>query len=582
MEACPYSSRASVKPSMFANRQEALRLFNDFLLALKNGYSAGFAIVGEKGYGKTSLLRKLSSLVPEDILSVKLFFDRNMSLEDFVFYLIDRLEIEHNAHVLLKKAILQKIRLFPRKVLTEGKITVNLTGFKLSVRDRAHTPLVALELALDKLYNSGTKCVLIQIDDAENLSEPILRLLRNIADRGRPTVGVVLAGEEEMLRNIIATHETFLRLFSGFIVKLQPFSLEDTIEALEKPLRGTGLRWNREAAMLIYKLSKGVPYNVILMAEEAFRYRREEVIFDTYVIQRSYVSSAKSMISDHTLIFTNNVRLTEEDQTKPLVDIGCELVGGNGLYKLKRVLGEGGFSRVYLAEERRTGREVVVKIVRFFGDGQDDLRVNAMKGQAKVLRTLSHENIIRYLDEIDLKDSYAIVTEYLPYPTLESLFHGNPATESTAVNLVTILAKAVHYLHSNGIIHGDIKPSDLISHPTRQIIMTDFGVAGLLFSGSSAGTITPGWSAPELIDTPQLTPSVDIYSIGAVLFFLLTGKKPTTYDSAKSLAALNPGVSDEIRRITQICMETDPKKRFSDISEVIFTLESIRSVRCLA
>ena len=228
-----------------------------------------------------------------------------------------------------------------------------------------------------------------------------------------------------------------------------------------------------------------------------------------------------------------------------------------------------------------TGTEVIVKAPRIAGDSQDAMRLAKLKVEAELLRGLDHPNIVRYLDHRNLDGGSFLVVEYVRGRSFKEAFLSRPADEEEGLRLLDQLLKALKYLHTRNIIHRDINPKNLLLTPDGRLIMIDFGAAKrgatqLASSGTLIGTT--GWSAPEQFTTGIVTPSCDLYSVGAVAFFLLTGIEPRLHMGAsgalmRSPRDVNPRVSPQLAHVVRVAMDPDPAQRYQTAEDLLLALQ---------
>lgn len=274
-----------------------------------------------------------------------------------------------------------------------------------------------------------------------------------------------------------------------------------------------------------------------------------------------------------------------------------------GQYKLCQRLGSGGMGEVYLAEHTLLRRPCAIKLIRpdRVGDPQNVVR---FMQEVQATATLSHPNTVQVFDYGHAEDgTFYYVMEYLPGLTLEQLVkdHG-PLPPERAIHFLRQICDALSEAHSIGLIHRDIKPSNVIicqrggRHDTAKLL--DFGLAvplRMATGGESRndGVVvagTPAYMSPEQSSGQEvLDVRSDIYSIGAVAYFLLTGQAPFGgRPVAKMLAAHigeipvplshhRPDVSVDLETLVLRCLAKKPADRFSDVRSLQDTLTSCAS-----
>src|SRR2546430_1229101 len=203
----------------------------------------------------------------------------------------------------------------------------------------------------------------------------------------------------------------------------------------------------------------------------------------------------------------------------------------DGRYRILRKLGTGGMANVYLAEDEVLGRRVAIKILNDRHAG-DDQFVERFRREAKNAASLSHPNIVSIYDRGEAEGTYYIAMEYLDGRTLKELIvTRGPTPVPVAIDYTRQILAALSFAHRNGIVHRDIKPHNVLVGPDGRLKVTDFGIAR---SGASqmteAGSIigTAQYLSPEQARGAPVDPRSDLYSLGVVLYELLTGQVPVT------------------------------------------------------
>src|SRR5258708_4191567 len=220
-----------------------------------------------------------------------------------------------------------------------------------------------------------------------------------------------------------------------------------------------------------------------------------------------------------------------------------------GRYRLGATLGAGGFSSVYRAwDTRESGREVAIKQINLQGLSAEETieATNTFNREVTLLSALSHPQVPRIYDHFSDQDHWYLILEYIAGQTLESFLatrraQGNPLQLAEILAIAEQLCTVLEHLHSHqpSIIFRDLKPSNIIRTPSGKLCLIDFGIARRFTPGQSRDTQplgSPGYAAPEQYGRAQTTPQPDIYSLGALLHFLLSGLDPA--DSPLVLPAL--------------------------------------------
>jgi len=263
-------------------------------------------------------------------------------------------------------------------------------------------------------------------------------------------------------------------------------------------------------------------------------------------------------------------------------------------YELEEVVGTGGMSSVYRAHDRLLERDVALKVLhdQF---GEDGEHVERFRHEARVVAALSHPNIVTVIDRGEQNGRQFIVFEYVAGENLKSLIQREaPLSEDEAVELGLQIARALAFAHEHGLCHRDVKPQNVLLADGSEAKVTDFGIArsldvrdGITQTGTVLGT--SDYIAPEQARGSRATVQTDIYSLGVVLYELLTGELPFRgenfvavamrhiNDPVPSVRALRPDVSPRLDAAIQRAMAKEPRQRFGSMDEFAAELEA-----CLA
>jgi eukaryotic-like serine/threonine-protein kinase len=211
----------------------------------------------------------------------------------------------------------------------------------------------------------------------------------------------------------------------------------------------------------------------------------------------------------------------------------------DGRYRIVRKLGAGGMADVYLAEDQELGRRVAIKILND-RHAADDSFIERFRREAKNAAGLSHPNIVSIYDRGRAEDTYYIAMEYLDGRSLKELIVGRgPAPVKVAIDYTRQILAAVGFAHRHGIVHRDIKPHNVLVGAEGRLKVTDFGIAR---SGASqmteVGSIigTAQYLSPEQARGAPVDQTSDLYSVGVVLYEMLTGQVPFTGDTPLEIA----------------------------------------------
>jgi eukaryotic-like serine/threonine-protein kinase len=266
-----------------------------------------------------------------------------------------------------------------------------------------------------------------------------------------------------------------------------------------------------------------------------------------------------------------------------------ELIAGR--YELEELVGTGGMSSVYRAHDRLLERDVALKVLHEQFTADDDY-VERFRREARSVAQLSHPNIVTVIDRGEQDGRQFIVFEYVDGENLKTLVEREgPLPEREAVGLTLQVARALGFAHENGLIHRDVKPQNVLLNGDGQAKVTDFGIArslevhgGLTQTGTVLGT--SDYIAPEQARGARVDAQSDVYSLGAVLYELLTGEVPFPGDNfvavamrhinepAPSVRERRPDVSPRLDAAIRRAMAKDPRDRFGSMDELCRELEA--------
>jgi len=266
----------------------------------------------------------------------------------------------------------------------------------------------------------------------------------------------------------------------------------------------------------------------------------------------------------------------------------------DGRYRIVRRLGSGGMANVYLAEDQELGRRVAIKILndRHAGDEQF---VERFRREAKNAAGLSHPNIVSIYDRGEEMDGrYYIAMEYLDGRSLKELIVARgPAPIPIAIDYARQILAALRFAHRNGVIHRDIKPHNILVDTEGRVKVTDFGIARAEQAGAQqmteAGSIigTAQYLSPEQARGTQVDKTSDLYSLGIVLYELLTGTVPFNGETPVEIAMKHLSAAPEppsakrdevphaLDMVVLRALAKDPRDRYQSAEEMDADLERV-------
>lgn len=256
----------------------------------------------------------------------------------------------------------------------------------------------------------------------------------------------------------------------------------------------------------------------------------------------------------------------------------------SGRYKILDMVGGGGMANVYLAHDMILDRDVAVKILRLdFANDEEFIR--RFHREAQSATSLVHPNIVNIYDVGEENDIYYIVMEYVEGQTLKQYIQKNsPLDVDEALGIMKQLTSAISHAHHNHIVHRDIKPHNILVDNKGTVKITDFGIAMALSATSITQTNSVMGSvhylSPEQARGGMANKKSDIYSLGIVMFELLTGRLPFSGESAVSIALKhlqsetpsvrrwNPNIPQSVENIVLKATAKDPFHRYNSVDEM--------------
>jgi beta-lactam-binding protein with PASTA domain/predicted Ser/Thr protein kinase len=265
----------------------------------------------------------------------------------------------------------------------------------------------------------------------------------------------------------------------------------------------------------------------------------------------------------------------------------------DGRYRVLSRLGAGGMADVFLAEDQQLGRKVALKLLhrRF---AEDPGFVERFRREAQAAAGLQHPNVVGVYDRGAYDGTYYIAMEYLPGRSLKQLIRQEaPLDPVRAIDLTIQILKAARFAHRRGIIHRDLKPHNVIVDDSDQAKVTDFGIAragasDMTETGSIMGTAQ--YLSPEQAQGHAVSAASDLYSVGVVLYEMLTGRVPFDAEAAVTIALkhvsetptaptlVNPTVPPELEWVVMWALNKNPADRPTDADQFINALERAREM----
>ena len=265
----------------------------------------------------------------------------------------------------------------------------------------------------------------------------------------------------------------------------------------------------------------------------------------------------------------------------------------DGRYLIQSLVGVGGMANVYRGVDEKNGNAIAVKVLKEeFLDNEELVR--RFKNESKAISILDHPNIVKVYDVSVTDRLQYIVMEYVNGITLKEYLkqRGGALTWKETVHFATQVLRALQHAHSKGIIHRDVKPQNIMLLADGSIKMMDFGIAR--FSRAQSQTVSDKaigsvhYISPEQAKGDRTDARTDIYSVGVMLYEMLSGRLPfdgdgavsiaimQISDKAKPLAQVAPNVPQGLCQITEKAMEKDPDKRYQSAKEMLEAIEEFK------
>ncbi len=261
-------------------------------------------------------------------------------------------------------------------------------------------------------------------------------------------------------------------------------------------------------------------------------------------------------------------------------------------YRIEYLLGSGGMADVYCATDLQLDREVAIKLLyrRF---AQDAEFVERFRREASAAAGLQHQHVVSVYDRGQWDGTYYIVMEYLQGRTLKAIINEYGAIDSDwSIEMTEQILRAARFAHRRKVIHRDFKPHNVIVDDDGLATVTDFGIAragasDMTQTGSIMGTAQ--YLSPEQAQGHSVSEQSDLYSIGVILYEMVTGQVPFDGESAVTIALkhvseaptppcqINPAISPQLQAVIMRALAKDPAQRFATADEFIDALERARS-----
>ncbi len=262
-----------------------------------------------------------------------------------------------------------------------------------------------------------------------------------------------------------------------------------------------------------------------------------------------------------------------------------------GRYQIIEEIGKGGMGKVYKAQDKKIKETVALKLIKP-EIASDKKTIERFSNEMKFARKVSHRNVCRMYDLGEEKGSHFITMEYVPGEDLKGMIRMmGQLGAGKAISIAKQVCEGLEEAHRLGVVHRDLKPSNIMIDKDGNARIMDFGIARSLESKgiTGAGVMigTPEYMSPEQVEGKEIDQRTDIYSLGVVLYEMLTGRVPFEGDTALTIAVkhkteapqdpreFNTQLSDDLSRVILKCLEKDKNKRYQSAGELLSQLNNL-------
>lgn len=271
------------------------------------------------------------------------------------------------------------------------------------------------------------------------------------------------------------------------------------------------------------------------------------------------------------------------------MELASDLTGKTlGQYKLEQMIGEGGLATVYKAYQTNLERWVAVKVLRH----RDKELLTRFEQEAKAVAKLRHRNILTVYEYGVAQDWPYIAMQLVEEGTLANHLYGQPFDSSQVVLFTIPIALALHHAHQHGLIHRDVKPSNILMPQPDWPLLADFGLVKVKnlaesITDSDVTLGTPAYMPPEQAEAREVDGRADMYSLGVVMFEMMTGRLPFTHTSPNQLMwahisatppsprSLNPACPPDLEEIILTTLQKSPDDRYPDLEQMAQALTNL-------
>jgi serine/threonine protein kinase/cytochrome c-type biogenesis protein CcmH/NrfG len=262
-----------------------------------------------------------------------------------------------------------------------------------------------------------------------------------------------------------------------------------------------------------------------------------------------------------------------------------------GRYQIIEELGKGGMGKVYKVQDTKIEEKIALKLIKP-EIARDKKTIERFRNELKLARKIRHKNICQMFDLGEERGTHYITMEFVDGQDLKKLIRQTgQLAMGTTISIAKQVCDGLAEAHSSGVVHRDLKPSNIMIDADGNVRIMDFGIArsvegkGITGAGMMIGT--PEYMSPEQVEGKKVDQRSDVYSLGGILYEMVTGRVPFEGDTPFTIGIkhkseapqnpteLNPQIPDELNHMILKCLEKDKGKRYQDVSEIRTELENI-------
>lgn len=390
----------------------------------------------------------------------------------------------------------------------------------------------------------------------------------------------------------LGTHE----IVDKIVPLLQRPERDVQVEAIKAISHLTDEKRAESVRMVLQKIKKSDDPTVINVADKAIK--ELDAKFSATVLEEN-VRAGKIAEHTRTLLIENediDQLIADEANQQQILDISTLQPGDviDGRYKYIEKIGKGAFGTVLLMEDQVVDERLILKFLNP-NVSSDEEMMKRFVHELRYSRKITHRNVIRIYDFLHLQGCYAISMEYFPSHTLSGeIPDSKPMSFDKAIKYSFDMATGMAVAHQAGVIHRDLKPANILVNNEGLLKIVDFGVAAAASSGDTQLTKTgyvigsPKYMAPEQILGKKVDETADVYSVGVIMYEMVTGVPPYSrgdhmsvmyqhvQGKARRCQEINPAIPDDYAVLIAKAMSVDKTRRYRSMEELIDALTAVQ------